>query len=161
MGYGYELKCKKCGYKQPVRLGIGFRYPRVCSWILDAMKNGDFGKRFMEDAKSTPHAAIHQESDIFVCDNCGEWRVDDTIDLCVPIGEYKEREGRFSVAVDYPKDVSYVMTFDIGRGYKIIRSNPHRCGKCRHTLRPVKKGDKLKCPECGELLKKGSEFNWD
>ena len=109
MGSGYELKCKKCGYESTARLGIGFSYPRVCSRILEAMKNGDFGKRFMEDAKNTPHAAVHQEWEIFVCDHCGKWRADETIDLCAPIGERPEREGRFSVAVDYPKDIEYVM----------------------------------------------------
>lgn len=161
MGDGYELKCKRCGYKRPVYFGIGFSYPRVCERILEAMKNGDLGKRFMEYAQSTPHAAVHQEREIFVCDHCGEWRADETIDLCTPIGEGKKREGRFSVAVDSSKDIPYVMTFDIGREYKIIHSKQHRCGKCHHAMRPIKKNEKLKCPECGEALKKGNEINWD
>lgn len=161
MGSGYELKCKKCGYERPVRLGIGFSYPKVCARILDAMKSGKYGKHFMEDAQNTPHAAVHQEYEVFVCDQCGEWRVDETIDLCAPIGEFKKREGKFSVAVDCPKDVQYVMTFDIGREYKIIRSKQHRCSKCHHVLRPKKRNEMLKCPECGDPLKQGYELNWD
>ena len=74
---------------------------------------------------------------------------------------YQKRKGRFSVAVDYPEDVKYVMPFDIGREYKVIRSKQHRCSKCRHVMRPIKKNKKLKCPECGETLKKGDSINWD
>ena len=161
MGYGYELKCKKCGYEHTVLLGIGFSYPRVCAKILDAMKNGEFGKRFMEESQNTPHAAVHREREIFVCEHCGEWKSDETIDLCAPNGEYQKRKGRLSVAVDYPEDVKYVMPFDIGREYTVIRSKQHRCSKCRHVMRPIKKNEKLKCPECGETLKKGDSINWD
>ena len=161
MGYGYELKCKKCGREKPIFLGIGFRYPRVCATILEEMKDGKFGKRFMEDAKNTPFAAVHQERAIFICDNCGKWRSDEVIDLCAPIGEPEQHNGRFCVAIEYPDGIPYVMTSDIGRKYRIIRSKQHRCSKCRHKLRLIRKNEKLRCPECSELLKRVDEFNWD
>lgn len=161
MGDGYELKCKRCGFTRDIYDGIGFGCPMVCAEILEEMKKGAFGKHFMEDANNIPHAAVHQERIIFVCDYCGEWREDTVIDLCAPIGEYKEREGRFSVAIDYPSSIQYVMSFDIGREYKIIRSKQHRCGKCRHEMRPIKNNEKLKCPKCGIQLEKGDSFCWD
>ena len=161
MGYGYELICKKCGYTKVILLGIGFSYPMVCADTLEAMKKGEYGEGFMEDANKTEHAAVHQERVLLVCDKCGNWRLDETIDLCAPIGEYKAREERFCVAVDYPNDVPYVMSHDIGRSYKIIRSKKHLCGKCRHDLHPMKKKDRLACPECGERLTIGAGIDWD
>jgi len=161
MGDGYELKCNKCGFVHYVYNGIGFRYPMVCADILKKMKDGIYGKRFMEDTKNMPYAAVHQDCNIFICDHCGQWRNDMIIDLCVPIGEYKKREDRFCVAFDYPDDIQYVMKFDIGSEYRVIRSKQHRCGKCHHTMRPIKKNEKLKCPECGTPMVKGNTFFWD
>lgn len=82
MGDGYELKCKRCGFTRDIYDGIGFGCPMVCAEILEEMKKGAFGKHFMEDANNIPHAAVHQERIIFVCDYCGEWREDTVIDLC-------------------------------------------------------------------------------
>lgn len=161
MGDGYELKCKRCSYTHDVYDGIGFSYPMVCAEILEEMKKGAYGKRFMEDALNTAGAAIHHDRSIFVCDHCGNWRDDAVIDLCAPIGEPQERTGRFSVAVDYPSDVPYVMEFEIGDQYSVVRSRQHLCGKCRQQMRPIKKNEKLKCPECGGQLVKGDAFCWD
>lgn len=161
MGSGYEVICKKCGYTQDLRFGIGFRYPRVCEEILEEMKSGAFGKRFMNDANTIPNVAVHASKTLFVCDTCGAWKLDYAIDLCTPVKDKKNRTGRFSVAIDYPKEIPYVMPYELKYEYSIIRSKQHRCGKCKTALRPMKKNEKLICPECGNTLKKGDEIFWD
>lgn len=161
MGYGYTLVCRKCKYSRPASLGIGFLYPRLCAAILDDMKAGKFGKRFMEDANANEHASVHQERAIYVCDHCGAWKFGLTIDLCVPVGEPPLRDSRFAVAVDYPDRPTYVMTHEIGSKYTIVRSKKYMCHKCRKQLRPMKRNEKLKCPDCGTKLKITECFNWD
>jgi len=85
MGWGAEIKCKKCDFNTTVYFGIGMRYPSVCRRILESMQNGEMGKRFQEDATSVPHPAIHQARALFVCEKCGALREDQIIDLCTPI----------------------------------------------------------------------------
>lgn len=161
MGSGYELSCKKCGFTRDIHLGISFRYPVRCADILEEMKNGAFGKEFMADANSIPHAAVHYEETIFLCDHCGNWKTDMKIDLCAPEGEYRGHKGRFSTAFDYPKDMPYVLKCEMGETYRVVRSKPYRCSKCGHALRTVKKNEKGRCPKCGGALKKSAGILWD
>ena len=161
MGSGFTLVCPKCRYTRSLSLGIGFLYPRLCTAILDDMKVGKFGKRFMDEANANQHAAIHQECAVYVCDHCGSWKPGLTIDLCVPNGEPPIREGRFSVAFDFPDNPPYVMTHEIGTKYSIVRSKKYMCSKCRKQLRPMKRNEKLRCPDCGTRLRISNCFNWD
>lgn len=161
MGRGYELKCEKCGYSCKVRFGIGFAYQSACAIILEEMKKGTYGKRFREAAVNTVGAAIHHDCSIFICDHCGNWRNDVRIDLCAPIGAPKKRIHRFSVAANDPTDVPYVMEFEIGNDYSVVRSKRHLCGKCRHQMRQIKKDEKLQCPECKCELVKDNVLCWD
>ena len=50
MGQGYSCKCDKCDYTIEYYQGIGFQYPMEAEKMLTAMKQGKFGKRFMEAA---------------------------------------------------------------------------------------------------------------
>lgn len=161
MGKGYELKCNRCGFSREICDGIGFCYPMECETLLEKMKKGSFGKGFMEAAKRMPCAAVHQNRTIFLCDHCGAWRADASIDLCAPVGEREVRKGKFCTAFDYPDDIRYVMSYDIGCNYQIVRSKQHRCGKCHYKMRLIKEKEKLKCPQCGTHLIKCNEFDWD
>lgn len=165
MGSGIKLECKKCGFELSASLGIGFLYPNVCEEILQKMKEGVFGEEFKEDATTIPNVAIHQETSLFVCDHCGDLVVDDVIDLCALIEGKKKRDGKFCSAMDYPADISYVMTVDIGDTYRIVRSVEHKCEKCNNPLRVVKQIKRslgaLKCPKCKEKLSVGDAYCWD
>lgn len=161
MGWGAEIKCPKCDFNTTVYFGIGMGYPSVCRRILESMKNGELGKGFKDDATSIPHPAVHQERALFVCEKCGELREDQIINLCTPIGEYKPNTARFSVAIEYPPEMPYVMTYKLGKEYRIVRSKRHQCGKCRGNMVPVEDFEKVKCPHCGEILEVNDCINWD
>jgi len=121
MGAGIALKCKKCRYSLDASLGIGFLYPSTCEDLLQKMKEGFFGKEIMDAANSIPGVAVHQRRALFKCEECGSLRVDDIIDLCVPIKQNFKRQGRFSVAFEFPNANTYVMDDEIGSVYLALQ----------------------------------------
>jgi len=161
LGFGYELLCTNCGFNQGIHLGIGFRYPQQCADILRKIKDGKYGKCFAEAAESTPNAAVHFSNELFICDSCGSWLSDTAVDLCAPISEAPNRTGRFCAANSSAQTHPYVLKHEIGHLYRVVKSKPHTCSKCKYSLRPATSADKLICPECGGILIKGCEINWD
>lgn len=165
MGIGITLECKKCGFRLTALLGIGLSYPTICDKILKEMKEGVYGEKIKEAANTISHAAVHQEASLFVCDYCGNLTVDDVIDLCEPVDNAKKCRGRFRARIDYPDDISYVMSPCIGDTYRVVHSVEHKCAKCNNQLRVVQetKGslDTLKCPRCREKLNAKESCYWD
>ena len=165
MGQGFKFECQECGYSSNAFFGIGFLYPNVCEEILQNMKNGVFGEKLKEDANTISHAAIHQRSSLFVCDNCGNWRVDDIIDLCAPIQKSKKNNQIFSVTNEAENLHSYVMDADIGETYRVVGSVEHKCDCCQQNMRAIKESKivklKLKCPNCSNHLIIHEAYGWD
>lgn len=81
MGQGYSYKCDKCDYTIEYYQGIGFLYPMEAEEMLTAMKQGKFGKRFMEAANKAAAPAVEFSRELFRCKECGELRPDLQIDL--------------------------------------------------------------------------------
>ena len=165
MGNGFVIKCEKCGFKHNYDIGIGFLYPEVCEDILNSMKLGNFGDELMRLANTIPNVAVHQCRAVFVCDDCGSWRVDDVIDLCSPIAKKKRFMGLFRTKEEIHTDKPYVMDAEIGHFYKVIHSVERRCTCCQQKMRAVAEDEtikqKLKCPECGEILTIEDVYCWD
>ena len=148
MGHGYNVKCKKCGFHQNIFLGVGFSAPMIGQEILEQIKQGKYGKRFMEDAAAIKNPVVWHEQELYFCEHCGNWKVDTAVNLCAPVDEDAEPD-------------FFVSGADIGDTYNVARSKTHRCGKCSHIMRPVTNGDKIACPDCGEELERGGMIMWD
>ena len=165
MGQGYKFSCNECGFSVSASLGIGFLYPNVCEKILDKMKEGAFGEEIKEAANTIPGVAVHQKSSVFICDKCRSWRVDDLIDLCVPIKEGNTKKRRFRIANESPNLVTYVMDCDIGDTFEILHSVELTCNCCNSKMRDVKESGfsllKLKCPECQKKIDITESYFWD
>lgn len=165
MGQGYNFKCKDCGFSTSASLGIGFLYPNVCDEILGKMKAGDFGEEIKEAANTIPGVAVHNKSAVFICDKCRSWRVDDLIELCVPIKDVNTENRRFSVANEAANLVTYVMDCDVGDTFEVLHRVEHTCNCCNNKMRPVKESRisllKLKCPKCQKKIDIGESYCWD
>lgn len=81
MGKGYIYKCDKCDYTIEYYQGIGFLYQMEAEQILTAMKQGKFGKRFMEAVNKAAAPAVEFSRELYRCKECGELRLDLQIDL--------------------------------------------------------------------------------
>jgi len=165
MGAGIVLKCKKCRYSLDASFGIGFLYPSTCEDLLQQMKKGDFGKEIMDAANSIPGVAVHQRRALFVCEECGSLRVDNIIDLCVPMKQNTKRKGRFSVAFEFPDAKTYVMDDEIGSLYQVHLSVVQKCEHCQSTMKAIADeciaDENLKCPKCKNELAISEHYYWD
>ena len=81
MGQGFSYKCEKCDYTLEFYQGIGFLYPIEADKMLTEMKQGKFGKRFMEAANKAAAPAVEFSRELYRCKECGELRPDLQIDL--------------------------------------------------------------------------------
>ena len=81
MGQGYSYKCDKCDYTIEYYQGVGFLYPMEAEEMLTAMKQGKFGKQFMEAANKAAAPAVKFSRELYRCMECGELRPDLQIDL--------------------------------------------------------------------------------
>lgn len=81
MGKGYLYKCDKCDYTIEYYQGIGFLYQMEAEEMLTAMKQGKFGKRFMEAANKAAAPAVEFSRELYRCKECGELRPGLQIDL--------------------------------------------------------------------------------
>ena len=162
MGNGFTCHCKACAFTVDALVGIGMLYPSDCKEILEDMKNGKYGWELQYKAKYTRNIAIHHKRAIFLCDNCGSWRADDIIDLCVPAppvlgeGTFKNRHTK-----------KYIMDFEIGEAFCIIDSVEQKCSCCQESMRAIEKPTaaklrkKLKCPNCKGELECFDSIMWD
>ena len=81
MGKGYSFKCDKCDHALEYTQGVGFLYPSEADKILTAMRQGKFGKRFMEAATKASTPLVKFSRELYRCRECGELRPDLQIDL--------------------------------------------------------------------------------
>lgn len=52
MGYGIEVKCKKCKFMQMYHLGVGMMFPRAYQRIVEVVLDGEYSevwKKFFEE----------------------------------------------------------------------------------------------------------------
>ena len=81
MGAGFSFMCEKCDYNLKFYQGVGFLYPMEAEKILTQMRQGKFGKRFMEAVSKAASPSVEFSRELYKCKNCGELREDLKIDL--------------------------------------------------------------------------------
>jgi len=81
MGKIYSYKCDKCGYALRYMQGVGFYFTLEAENMLTDMKQGKFGKRFMEASNMAVAPSVEFSRELFKCECCGELRQDLKLDL--------------------------------------------------------------------------------
>ena len=191
MGYGSLMTCRKCQNTYQLFTGCGMGYHLEYEKTMKQIKSGKFGKRMQEIANDDEFVAVDVERKLYVCENCGDWSVEQSCDLYRPkdravviqnkINECGERN-EFLKTISYDSDKNEIKTDDgrivsvaevlpdvhlCGRNkkyYRRILKFRHQCHKCGEVMRETKKDEnvELKCPDCGEHMSKNISFIlWD
>lgn len=142
MGKGYQIKCNKCSYEFEALLGIGMRFPSEYAGTVEAIRNGDYGKRIQDLFRSHNNAVVNCEREIAVCTRCN------CLKVLPNMSAYLPKDG----CAEAP---AYVMANDL-EGYDKQFDYDHKCS-CGGDMRIVDfpedlMNGKLVCPECGEKL---------
>lgn len=74
MGQGFSYKCNNCDYTLEYMQGIGYLYPLEADKMLMEMKQGKFGKRFMEAANKATAPKVEFSRELYRCGKCDELR---------------------------------------------------------------------------------------
>ena len=140
MGIGYEYRCD-CGESSMVTLGAGFGYPEVLERAIEEIKAGKHGPDFQEALLQNPSLKPDAQSRIFICEDCGFWRVD--------------------------IDMSLVEEVD----HDLVKEQIPSCPKCKGNMHAVRVTEDdmperlpaLKCPTCGKenTFGNGRVLHWD
>jgi predicted RNA-binding Zn-ribbon protein involved in translation (DUF1610 family) len=151
MGTGYIFKCKNCRKKYSVFLGIGSLFPKVYRETLKDIDEGKYGEEWQRLYRETPYAAVDAESELFICDKCGNWNVSKNLSLYAPNEPQRIKEKQYgSKNEDKLGYVPYVMRFDLEQEYHLLKDYAHLCSKCGTVM---KRADDvpfvLPCPKCG------------
>ena len=152
MGSGYGFVCKKCGNRYSVNTGIGFMFPDEYKKLVDKIKKGRYGEEWKQLFKSTPKAVVDAESELYICNGCGNWDVSPVASIYAP---------------DKPdsaeKPVHYVMKSDLESDYHIVKRYYHKCGKCGKRMHRGTEREmiSLPCPKCGGKDTAADLIMWD
>ena len=164
MGTGYLFKCKNCKKRYSVQLGIGFLFPKVYRETLETIDNGMYDEEMQKLFRETPYAAVDAERELFICDNCGNWKVDANLSLYARNDiELLKRRSYGEKAVEELGHEPCVMRFDLEENYHLIREYSHICSKCGNVMK--KNSDiipsMLLCPKCGTENEVANLMQWD
>ncbi len=190
MGSGYIVGCKKCNKDYQLFLGIGMGYHFEYEEVMNQIKSGIFGKRMQEIVNDDEFVAVDAEDKLYVCDKCGDWGVDKSLDLYKPksraaviqneIDEWSWRDD-FLKTISYDEEKNELRTIDgkivplskvLSRvsfcggnkeNYTRVLEVRHICSRCGEVMREVEEDEnvELKCPDCGEVMQKNGWVNWD
>lgn len=132
MGIKMVLRCG-CGLVAHIYTGSGMLSPEQRSDIMADMLAGKYGKQRREFCLRNPLATVSGARRLYVCPDCGSWRVETSLDL------YLSEE-------DVPADDSA----------PALPYN-HRCSRCKKTMKAVSDlaspdRPRLRCPECCDIL---------
>lgn len=93
MGIGFNLVCKKCGYKQSVNLGVGFYFHELNEEVKHGIRNGDFGEEIKSFYQENPESEVMCSSELYRCDNCLDLTVKPQIRITAKHGIYEKIYG--------------------------------------------------------------------
>ncbi|MGI6042044.1 MAG: hypothetical protein ACOYBH_07475 [Candidatus Alectryocaccobium sp.] len=138
MGYGFEVKCKKCKFKQMYLLGVGMMFPEVYRRIVESVRNGEYGE------------VIRAEQRLYQCSYCNNIEQDYDLSLYLNKNETASEYGYWSYDGDFNHE------------YKFVKSYVHKCSKCSKRMHVVKNYENttLPCPKCGSNLKMDYGIRW-
>lgn len=151
MGYGIEVKCKKCKFKQIYHLGVGMMFPRVYQRIVGAVRNGEYGEEWKKFFEENTGAAIMAEQRLYQCSACKHLEQDYDLSL------YLNKNGTA------PEHDYWPHWCDFDHEYKFVKNYIHKCPKCSARMHKIKdfENTKLPCPKCGSDLKIDDGICWD
>ena len=69
---GYELNCKKCGYRLCFGKGVLMSFHKTNQKLLERMKNGELGEKFKKATNEHPGSYAQHSCELFRCTECGE-----------------------------------------------------------------------------------------
>ena len=169
MGQSYTLKCTCCDYEIGISLGVGFLFPLEYAKIMDGIRKGKFGKTTQRFLEEHPDGAIDCERTVCRCKSCGTLKQAINFDMYIPKPGYKQpQHAKWSSAFPF-EGASYVDKSDLKEGYELYQHYPHRCPKCRKTMRAFSANEfvnktnnkEMKCPLCKSALELQDMIMWD
>ena len=141
MGTGLNFKCN-CKNRPEGRnfyLGVGMHYPHACAETMQEMRDGGYGDEWRQVVTEYPDGAVDCERQIYLCDKCGHFEVDEVRDYYIPT-ESNNHNG--CCVWDAKSDE-----------YQLIRRFSHICPKCQSEMRIANpEADTLVCPDCHSPL---------
>ena len=78
---GYELNCRKCGYRLYFSHGILMSFNKTNQKLLEDMKNGEHGDKFKRLANEFLGVKAYHSCELFRCTKCGELSGEMVIEL--------------------------------------------------------------------------------
>ena len=101
--------------------------------------------------------AVDLENNLYLCEKCGEWEVNNCFDFYVP----KNKESKENVV----KENSCVYPYELKEKYERIFKAVHICDKCKNEMRKIDPFESvlLKCPICSSNMNRSDslDVNWD
>ena len=112
---------------------------------------GKYGEERQRLYRETPYAVVDAESELFICDECGNWEVSKNLSLYAPNDPEHIRTKQYGIkTVDEWGHVPYVMKSDLEQEYHLLKDYAHLCSKCGTVM---ERADDvpfvLPCPKCG------------
>ena len=154
MGKGYSFKCKNCGQEYGVGFGAGYFYSATYRKKIDEIRSGKLSEQRKELLEKTPYAAISAENVLYVCGDCGNWKLDTDYTLYAPNDPESIAKERFGEkTVEELGYVPYVTSWDLRESYHAIKRYYCSCDKCGKRMHKVPENrlKSLRCPKCGTL----------
>jgi len=141
MGSGHSFKCKSCGEKGEVFLGVGMLYPDYCKQAKNAAIRGEFGKKLQRAVLQYPNGLMDCDAIIYAC-GCGGWKSAPRMDYFIVRNcpDAFDPEHNYSSAEEL--------------GGELVYQSRHLCPKCRKKMQPFSGKDitSLSCPKSGGEL---------
>lgn len=167
MGQGYSYKCSECGNDYNVWLGRGMGFSDTYNETINDIKAGKYGELWRDFFNEVPYMAVDAERYLFICKECGKWKVDKNLSLYAPKRPEAIPRKRYGIkTVEEWGYVPYVMSYDLMRDYRLVHKYAHICEKCGKDMSVIgtddlNKVEKLPCPECGTINDVYGYVNWD
>lgn len=139
MGSGYWFKCNNCRKRYTVQLGIGYLYPKVYRETVEAITNGDYGKKWQNLYSGTQGAVVDASQKLFICDNCNNWENAKDLSIYDPGNTQQDTD-------------QIVMPHELQQHYHLVKEHTQTCSKCGAPMRKVPDDNipsVLPCPKCG------------
>ncbi len=163
MGFGYDYRCKKCGHRYSVFLGIGMLYPKVYEDTVKEIREGRYGDEWKTLFEQTPYAAINPAKVLYVC-TCGRWETGVDLTLYAPNDPDAVAEKKYGekTAKEWGY-LPYADGWDLQEHFHVLRRWDRRCEACGGRMRRADRQEakSLPCPKCGEPNASEDVIMWD
>ena len=156
MGNGRVFRCEKCNNGSILMVGVGAGFPDEYKEIIKDIKNGVYGENYKEKLLSRKDIAVDLETNLYVCDKCGDWNVNYCFDFYIP----KDKEDIDKIS----KEDFYIYPNELKERFERIEQIVHYCDECKNEMRKIvdiNEDISLKCNICNSNMKEEGFMNWD